>query len=70
MRELSYALEQAREAHRGSEGVASQLRDHAHRLEARIVKEAESHQSAELGRREMELELRTLKIAKQQVTWD
>lgn len=67
-RELRYSLEQEREAHRGSEEVASQLREQLARVEGRLGREVEARQAAELRRRELEIEERALKVANQQVS--
>lgn len=67
-RELHYGLEQAREGARASDATSSQLRERLDRLETRLGEEVEGKQVAELRVRELEVMMRSVKSANQQLS--
>ena len=67
VRELKYSMEQERESRHSSEAVTTQLREQLGRTEDRVSREIEARQGAELRKREVEIEQRSLAVINQQV---
>ena len=67
LRSQRYQHERSKEELAASEGICHQLQEQLKKAESRLLEEVEARQSAELRRKEIEVEFRALKSSNQQV---